>query len=408
MPTDPRHHVVVVGGGIAALELVLGLRATAGNRCRVTLISPDGTLRYRPTSVAEPFSGPAAQGYPWVGLARALGVEPLIASASAVLPDQREVIIDGHRHVPYDELVIAAGTGPSAGMPHASILRPETADDLHWVIAELEEQESTRLVLVAPPDCGWALPLYEFGLMAAERCRETSVETAWITLVTHERAPLECFRGVGSETVAGLLDEAGIELLTEREASGYDGTALELTPGGTIEADRVVALPSLTGPRIHGLPLDAHGFVRVDERFAVAGLDGVHAIGDAASFPVKQGGLATQAADTVASVIARHAGADVRPVPFEGQLRATLWTGRAPLYLSASLIGGDTVRSEAAWERPWSSPAKIVARHAGPFLAEVDEHGIAAAARRAPTVAPGATGATAGTPSGAAPSAADD
>ena len=51
----------------------------------------------------------------------------------------------------------------------------------------------------------------------------------------------------------------------------------------------------------------------VDEHAAVAGLEDVYAVGDATSFPIKQGGLATQQADAAAAAIAAAAGAPVRP-----------------------------------------------------------------------------------------------
>jgi sulfide:quinone oxidoreductase len=56
--------------------------------------------------------------------------------------------------------------------------------------------------------------------------------------------------------------------------------ALLLADGGSVPADRVVALPRSVGTRIPGLPADAEGFVPVDEHGRVAGLEHVYAAGD--------------------------------------------------------------------------------------------------------------------------------
>ena len=77
------------------------------------------------------------------------------------------------------------------------------------------------------------------------------------------------------------------------------------------------------------LPTDAHGYVM--------GADAVLAAGDATTFPIKQGGLATQQADAAAATIAHALGANVEPMPFAPVLRGLLLTGGAPLYLRAEL-----------------------------------------------------------------------
>ena len=48
------------------------------------------------------------------------------------------------------------------------------------------------------------------------------------------------------------------------------------------------------------------------------------------SFPIKQGGLASQQADAAAAHIARRAGADIEAAPFQPVLRAILLTGETP------------------------------------------------------------------------------
>ena len=47
--------VLIVGGGVAALETLMALRDLAGNRVRVTLVAGEPDFVYRPMAVAEPF-----------------------------------------------------------------------------------------------------------------------------------------------------------------------------------------------------------------------------------------------------------------------------------------------------------------------------------------------------------------
>src|SRR3954465_2442555 len=48
-PSDTsKRRVVIAGGGVAGLELVLALKALAGDRVDVTLVSPDEEFAHRP------------------------------------------------------------------------------------------------------------------------------------------------------------------------------------------------------------------------------------------------------------------------------------------------------------------------------------------------------------------------
>ena len=48
--------VLIAGGGVAALEAALALRALGEGAIRVELLAPEPQLWYRPLAVAEPFA----------------------------------------------------------------------------------------------------------------------------------------------------------------------------------------------------------------------------------------------------------------------------------------------------------------------------------------------------------------
>jgi sulfide:quinone oxidoreductase len=122
----------------------------------------------------------------------------------------------------------------------------------------------------------------------------------------------------------------------------------------------------------------------VDPHCRVTGSDRIFAIGDVTSFPVKQGGIATQQADVAAEAIAAQIGLDINPQSFDPMLRGVLWTGDRPRYLQGWLGGGrgetSSLSDEPSW--PGSHKGKIVGRYLTPFLAGVDGTDVAPGATR--------------------------
>jgi len=103
---------------------------------------------------------------------------------------------------------------------------------------------------------------------------------------------------------------------------------------------------------------------------SVPGTEAVWAAGDAAAFPIKQGGLAAQQADAAAEAIAALAGADVDPQPFRPVLRGVLLTGRGQAWMRGPL--GDDEGAAARRALFWP-PTKIAGRYLAPYLAALDE-----------------------------------
>jgi hypothetical protein len=147
------------------------------------------------------------------------------------------------------------------------------------------------------------------------------------------------------------------DAIVQIDSSTICGTDLHILKGD---------VPEVRPGTILGVPQDDNGFVATDEYGWVLGVNDVYAAGDMTQFPLKQGGIATQQADAVASSIAADAGAAVRPQEFRPTLRGLLLTGLAPRFLRADATGaGSTIDTEPLW---WP-PAKIVGRYLAPFLA---------------------------------------
>ncbi len=299
--TQPRR-VVIAGGGVAAVETLLALRAAPGGSAfDVTVMAPGPELVYRPLAVNEPFGRPTARRYALATICDDLGAT-LVPEALIAVTDDRHALGGDGASLPCEALVLATGARPEIAIEHAfTFFADSDAEKLEGIVRELEEGLVRTIAFVVPPGAGWPLPLYELALLTARRAWAIGAADVELTLVTPEEAPLAVFRGTGSEAVGRLLSGAGIALECGSYAHSYDGHALRLTPGDrSLEADRVVALPRLRGPALAGVPCDRDGFVRVDEHGRVPGLPGVWAVGDATTSAIKQGGLASQQADAVA------------------------------------------------------------------------------------------------------------
>lgn len=358
-------HVVVVGGGVAALETAAALRALAGSEVDVTVVSRAAVVEQRSLSVLTPFTGQAPPSVSLPELAARVPFALLVGTLARADADRHVAILDDGQEITYDLLVVATGAVAEPAFPGVTTFRGTA--DADRVTAALHDER--HLVFVAPSPSGWTLPIYELALLAAQ-----SRPAASIAVVTAEPAPLWVFGREADEAVRELLVRRGIALLSGVRAEALVDGRLQLADSEPIAADRAVALPHLRGPVLAGLPHDAEGFLPVDGHGAVAGVADVYAAGDVTAFPLKQSGLSAQQADAVAAAIAARLGVSgVRPEPFRPLLRGLLLTGEEPLYLrhdgargASQTLGRCAVSSQALW---WP-PVKVAARHLAPLLAE--------------------------------------
>jgi sulfide:quinone oxidoreductase len=362
--------VMIVGGGVAALEALIALHGLAEDRVAIELVSPTPEFAYRPLAVAEPFGLGEARRYDLVRIAADHGAALHLAGLHSVQPDDQLVNTWDGRALPYDVLLVAIGARPTVAIPGSvTIAGPGYTGRFRTVLRELEERRIRRVVFAVPPATSWSLPLYELALMTAARVAERGLRKVELALVTPEAEPLELFGGAASAAVRELLDQRGVQTYTGHYATEFRDQQLQLAPSGGLAAERVVSLPRLRGPELPGLPHDAEGFIPVDLHGLVQGEIDVYAAGDATISPIKQGGIATQQADAAAEAIAARAGADIEPQPFRPVLRGMLLTGSSPRYMRAEVSGGRGERWQVSEHALWWPPSKIAARWLAPYLA---------------------------------------
>jgi sulfide:quinone oxidoreductase len=366
--------VVIVGGGVAGLEALIALRALAGGRVAVTLVSQDDWFVDRPLTVAEPFGLGSAARHPLPEIAAEFDVGFVHATVTAVAAAEHRISCEGGPNLGFDTLILAPGarTRPpfASGIAFGLAGSGAAVKDM---LTRLLSGEARSVAFVAPSMTGWLLPLYELALMTGRELARSNVEGAQLQLVTPEDRPLTLFGDRGSESVGRLLAAAGIEFTGATRATVRGGDVALGTTGESVAVDYVVTLPLMRGPGLAGVPAtQPDDFIPVDEYGRVEGLADVYAAGDAVDFPVKQGGLAAQQADAVAAHLAARHGARVDAAPFRPVLRGMLLTGGEPRFMRSDVPGTDPdVRS--AWYPLWWPPTKIAGRYLAPYLLERSE-----------------------------------
>ncbi|MEW6582317.1 MAG: FAD-dependent oxidoreductase [Actinomycetota bacterium] len=369
--------VVIAGGGVAAAELLLALAALAPGRADVELLAVEDDMVLAPPSTAMPFADVPATSVPLAPLAKRAGAHLRRGVLASVDTAHRVAVTAGGSRIDYDHLVIAVGARRVPTLAEGAVTFggpqdvPAVRNLLDLIEAGAARGVTTRLAVVVPPGPGWPLPAYEIAFLAHGHLADAGLrDRVGVAIVTDEDRPLAAFGPEASAAVAADLAQADIAVHTSSVVRRWAWGRLELAPHAEVVVDRVVSLPALRGPHLPGVPCDHLGFVRTTPEGRVAGLDDVYAIGDAGTFPLKQGGIACQQADAVAAAIAARLGAPVAEEPFAPTLRGILWTHDGSRFMRADVAGGaDESRGVTSRTDPlWWPPQKLACRYLAPYL----------------------------------------
>ena len=365
-------HVVIAGGGVAALETLIGLRARARTPYDVTVVAPQPDFVMRPLEISEPFGYERPRRYALADLVQGQGARLLADAVARVVADERVVVLRSGRRLSYDILVLAVGARAVPPFDHGVLFdRRNDAAAFDEALGDLDAGLAGGMAIVVPAGASWTLPAYELALATARWGRDRGLERQPVTLVTAEARPLDAFGGRASAEVARILAGAGVRLIAGAAAQVESDTALRVGPGGSwLTPDRIISLPVAAGPAIPGVPADGRGFVPVDDYGRVPGLERVYAAGDGTTGLIKQGGLAAQQADAVVEDIAAMTRGDTVSPP-RRVLRGLLRTAEGPRYLRAEL--DDPEGTSAISRVPlWWPPSRIASVWLSPELERLD------------------------------------
>ena len=386
MPERTQARVVIVGGGVAALEAALALDALAGWLVGMEIVTREPRFYYRPLAVAKPFQLGELKQYDVGQLAARAGAVVTIGSVTRVDADAHAAHTAAGATLHYDMLLVACGTVTVAAVEGALTFRgPGDMEAMSELLREAESGSISRIAFTIPDGAVWSLPAFELALLTVAALEARGRHGVEVVITTPEETPLGLFGPDAARATAALLERRGIAVHTGAKARSFRDGKLLLATGEHVCVDRVVALPRLEGPRIDGLPQTRAGFIPVDAHGRVEGVPDVYAAGDVTTFPVKQGGIASQQADVAAQAIAQAAGADVVPQPFRPVLRGMLLTGAEPQFMRHDLAHPEST-PVVSLDELWWPPAKIAGHYLGPLILSLDDAGQPVAAAELPGV----------------------
>lgn len=337
--SQARPKVLIVGGGVAALEVCLGLHWDRGVDFDITLVTESQDFVFRPLSVLGPFRHYDPPRFPITQVLRDCDCD--IHMGEVV-----EVDLEGHmakcaagEQFEFDVLIVATGAEPHSELANAVVVgTPDSIGELARLVAEVDAGLIKSIVFCFPDGPAWVLPLYELAVFMADHANHY-LRDVDVTLLTPQEYPLIEFGREVSHRVTRILARNDVDLVTCATAERFANDTLVTSAGAEIAADAVVAVPSLVGVPIPGLPHDSEGFLPVNEYGRVDGAENVFAAGDISDFRLKQGGVASQQADAVVAAIVEQFGGRAALHGFEPELRGLLLTPQGVEPLSVTING---------------------------------------------------------------------
>ena len=248
--------VVIAGGGVAALEAALALRALAEDRISVELIAPELHFWYRPSP------SPSRSGWARRAGSSCPSLRPQPGPRSR--PERSPPSTSAHQLrttagavMPYDVLLVACGAVPVPALPGAATFRgPADVEMVRSLLDELEAGAVRSVAFTVPWGVVWSLPAYELALMTAAHVAARELADVSIALATPSRSRCSCSGRRPSRRFA-LLEERAWRCTRgcTRPTSGRDGSRLCREAGSTPSAwsrCRVCAVPGSRDCRRRG------------------------------------------------------------------------------------------------------------------------------------------------------------
>jgi sulfide:quinone oxidoreductase len=341
---DMTARIVVLGGGTGGTLTANRLRrAYRPDEAAITVVDQDDRHVYQPGLLFVPFGLTHSEDIVRPR-ARQLrhGVEFVEAAIERVEIDDQEVHLGDGSTLPYEVLVVATGarlvpeeteglTGPGWMQDVFTFYTPEGAAALAAALATFDRGRVVVNVVDLPIKCPVA-PL-ELCFLADWYFTERGIrDQVQITYAT----PLDgaFTKPIASAHLGGMLEQRGIELVTEFNTGEVDGVAHTLIgyDGREVPFDLAVVVPLHGGAeyvgRSPGLG-DELDFVPTDEHTLQAkAAPNIFVIGDAANVPVSKAGSVTHfEGETLVANVQHHLAGEPLESTFDGHASCFIETG---------------------------------------------------------------------------------
>lgn len=313
MATDPEHHIVIVGAGFGGLEAARGL---AGAPVRITVIDRRNHHLFQPLLYQVGTASLATSEIAWpirYLLRRHNNVTTLLGSVVGVDAEQKTVLVEDEKPVPFDTLILATGArhayfGHDEWEPYAPGLKTledatkirrrilSAFEQAEWATDEAERAKLLTFVIIGAGPTG-----VELAGTIAELAHDTlrgdfrNFDTRSARVILIEAGPriLAGFTEDLSDYAQRALTRLGVEVRLGHAVSKCteDGVELggEFVPAKTILwAAGVAASPAAEWLRV---PADRAGRALVEPNLTAPGYPSIFVIGDTAHVESADGKL---------------------------------------------------------------------------------------------------------------------
>jgi NADH:ubiquinone reductase (H+-translocating) len=270
--------VVVVGGGFASLEVALAL-SSQRPAIRVTVISSETQLTYRPWLIRVPAGGAPPPVIPFARLLAAARVEVIASTVTAADVKAHRVVLNSGAEVEYDQLVVATGAVAdrnriAGARDHA--LFPCDLNDAEEFAARVATS-NTKVVVVF----GWERPGPGLEYAAWIAAHRPGVK---VTAIDGDGTLARRFGDRATAHIRSLFERRGAQLISEGAVERIGNGTVEV--GGRVIAADVIAVAAPLRGTTAWLPpalVDEHAMLRVSDTMAAA--PGIWGIGDVVAVP---------------------------------------------------------------------------------------------------------------------------
>lgn len=349
--------ILVLGGGVGGLVAAVTLRKKLPASHRIVLVDRERDHLFQP-SLLWLMTGARRPEQIVRSLDRLAGkgIEVVRGTVESIDPERCSAVVNGTTFSS-DFLVIALGAelAPESipGLSDAghSLYTLEGAQRLHEAIKRFDSGRLVLLTAAAAYKCP-AAP-YEAAMLLESALRKREVrDRVQIDLYAAEPGPMAVAGPEASAAVRGMVEAKGISYHPEHQIVSVDPQDKRLRFANGVEAgfDLLAYVPPHRAPRAvreSGLVNEA-GWIPVDRGALLTRFEGVFAIGDITTIPLKLGKPLPKAgvfahgqAEVVANNIAHAITGKGRPTVFTGYGECFVETGDGRAALGAGNFYGE-------------------------------------------------------------------
>jgi sulfide:quinone oxidoreductase len=306
-------NILVLGGGFGGVVAAEVLAKELGSEHQITLISRDERFIFYPALIRLAFGGcePDDVSFDLRSAMLDRRVRFIKSEVARVDPFKRRVHLahgEVEGEVPYDYLIYALGRRL------ATELVPGFYEHAHHLLgvdaalkfgAAAKEFREGRAVIGYCPGSRLAVPVYETAFALSRLLEERDLRgRTTITLISPEPASDRLGGRVMAVALRDALDAHYISFMPDFPIHRVTANQVWTDGGLRYGFDLLMLLPPFLGASAfhHKELTDPDGFIKVDRRMRVEGVERMYAVGDAVSFEgPKMGHMAVRQAEVAAA-----------------------------------------------------------------------------------------------------------